>query len=136
MPRVGPTVAVEMPGAVPDVVCLGVGVLLGTPVLVSGLAVVSAGVIKGTVEAAVGAGVAGRGTVAEEVLPVPGDVLDLSGVEAPVSGLEGRTVPAVVEAVAGSSAVVSTGGREVGRAGDVVAVTSVTEAPAKRCESE
>ena len=139
MPGVGPVVGVEMPGVVPDVVLagwLGVGVLPETLVLVSEVAVVSAGVHKVSAEAAVGAGVVGGGTVGEEALPVPRDVLDLSGVEAPVSGLEGGTVAVVVEAVVGSNIEVSVGVGEAGRVGDTVTVTSVTVLPAKRWQSE
>lgn len=113
---------VEMPGVAPAVVpsgWLGAGVLPWTPVLVSGVAVVSDGVVRGSSEAAVGAGAVGGGMVG--VLPGPGDVLDLSGVEAPVSGvevpvsgLEEGTVAAVVEVLMGSSAEVSIGVEEVG----------------------
>lgn len=115
VPGTSPVVMVEMPGVALAVVpsgWLGAGVLPWTPVLVSGVAVVSDGVVKGSSEEAVGAGAVGGGMVG--VLPGPGDVLDLSGVEAPVSELEGGTVAAVVEVLVGSSAEVSIGVGEVG----------------------
>ena len=115
---------------------LGVGLLPGTPVLIAGVAMVSASVVKGSAEAAVGAGPVGGGMVGGEVLPVPRDVLDLCRVEAPVSGLEGGRVAAAVESVVGSSGEVSIGVREVGRVRDTVAVTSVTVVPVKRLENK
>lgn len=139
VPGVGPMVRVEMPGVVLDMVPAGwlaVGVLLGTPVLITGVAVVSSTVVKGSSEVAVGAGVVGGGAVGGEVPLVPGDVLDLSGVEAPISGLEGWRLAAVVDSVVGSSAEVSIGIGEVGRVVDTVTVTSATVFPAKRLKNE
>lgn len=68
-----PAAVLRVSGAVPGAVLaawLGAGVLPGTTVLVTGVAVVSDGVVEGSSEAAVGAGVVGK-----EALPVPGDVL-------------------------------------------------------------
>ena len=142
VPGVRPTVRVEMPEVVLDVVparWLGAGVLPATLVLIMGVAVVSARVVKSLAKVAVGAGVVGGGTAGGEALLVPGDVLDLSGVKAPISGLEGGRVAAVVESVVesvvGSSAEASIGVGEVEIVGDMVAVTSVV-VPAKRWENE
>lgn len=112
VPGLSPVLKVEMPRVVPAVVpvsWLGARVLLGTLVMVLGVAVVSARVVKGSDEAAVGAGV-----VEGEMLLVPRDMLEFPGVEVPVSGLEGVTVPAVLDSAAGSSAEVSMGVREAG----------------------
>lgn len=112
MPGLSPVLNVEMVRVVPAVVpisWLGARVLLGTLVMVLGVAVVSARVVKGSDEAAVGAGMVGG-----EVLLVPRDMLEFSGVEAPVSGLEGATVPAVLDSAVGSSDEVSMGVREAG----------------------
>lgn len=59
--------------------------------------------------------------------------ISISGV---VSGLEGWMVVVVLEVVAGSSAVVSVGVKEVERVGDMVTVTSVILVPAKRWKNE
>lgn len=112
MPGLSPVLNVEMSRVVPAVVpvrWLGARVLLGTLVMVLGVAVVSARVVKGSDEAAVGAGMVGG-----EVLLVPRDMLEFPGVEAPVSGLEGATVPAVLDSAVGSSDEVSMGVREAG----------------------
>lgn len=98
----GPMVKEEMLEVVLAMVPTGwlvAAVLPGPPVLVSGVAMVSDGVVKGLDEAGVGAGVAEAAMVGGEVLSVRWDVLDLSEVEASVSGLEGRMV---AEALVGS----------------------------------
>lgn len=82
VPGVSAVVRVEMSRVVSAAVpvsCQEVWVLLGTLVMVLGVAVVSARVVKGSDEVAVDADVMGG-----EVLLVPRDVLELSGVEAPV----------------------------------------------------
>lgn len=89
--EVSGAVGVEVPGVVPAVVpagWLGTEVLPGTPMLVTGVAAVSSGVVEGSSEVAVGAGAVG-----EEVLPVPGDVLPSSMVTA---GAWRVLVPSVV----------------------------------------
>lgn len=115
VPRVVPKVRVEMPGVVLAMVppvWLKVGLLLGSVMPVLGSSVVSDGVVKGSDEAVVSAGVV-EGGVGGEVLSFPMDVLDLSKLEAPVAGLEEWTMAVVVESVVGSSAEVSVGVREV-----------------------
>lgn len=119
---------------------------MGSDVLITGLAVVSARVAKvssvdsdeSSVVMEGGSSVGGEGgsTVGGEVFSVSADVLDSSGVEASVSGLEERRVPVVVESVAGSSVEHSTGVEEVGRAGDTVAVTSMAVVSAKSGDNE
>lgn len=105
--------------------------------LITGLAVVSARVAKvcsvDSAESSVV--VVGGSTVGSEVLPVSVDVLDSSGVEASVSGLEERRVAVVVESVVGSSAELSMGVEEVGRAGDTVAVTPIAVVSRARCST-
>lgn len=98
---------------------------MGSDVLIAGLAVVSAGVAKvSSVDSDESSVVVeGGSTVESEVFSVSVDVLDSSGVEASVSGLEERRVAVVLESVVGSSVELSMGAEEVGRAGDRVAVT-------------
>lgn len=111
---------------------------MGSDVLITGLAVVSARVAKvSSVDSDESSVVVeGGSTVGGEVFSVSADVLDSSGVEASVSGLEERRVPVVVESVAGSSVEHSTGVEEVGRAGDTVAVTSMAVVSAKSGDNE
>lgn len=90
---------------------------MGSDVLIAGLAEVSARVVKDSAESSVV-------PVGGEVLSVSADVLDSSGVEASIPGLEERRAAVVVlESVVGSSGELSMGAEEVGRAGDTVAVT-------------
>ena len=103
---------------------LGAGVLPGTPMLVTGVAMVSNGVVKGSSEVAVGAGAVGG-----EALRVPGDVLP-SGVVAagPWRVLVPSVVPTQVEGrrveVGGGSALVLTPNELTARA--VLVPTDVT----------
>lgn len=63
---VSPMVRVEMAGVVLDMVpasWLGAGVLSGMPVLITEVAVVSARLVKGSAEVAVGTGAVGGGSV-------------------------------------------------------------------------
>lgn len=107
---------------------------MGSDVLITGLAVVSVRAVKVWAESSVVS--VGGGAVGGEVLPVSGDVLDPSGVEASVSGLEERRVAVVVESVVGSSVEHSVGVEEVGRAGDTVAVTSMAVTSAKNWDNK
>lgn len=97
---------------------------MGSDVLITGLAVVSSRVAEDSSESSVV-------PVGGEVVPVSADVLDSSGVEASVPGLEERGVAVVVESVVGSSGELSVGAEEVGRAGDTVAVTPMAVVSAK-----
>lgn len=108
-------------------------VLMESDVLITGLAVVSARVVKDSTESSVV--VVEGGTLGGEVLPVSSDVLDSSGVEASVSGLEERRVAVAVESVVGSSVELSIGVEEVGRDGDTVAVTPMTVVSRARCST-
>lgn len=101
---------------------------MGSDVLIKGLAVVSARVAEDSTESSVA--VVGGGSEGGEVLPVSGNVLDSSEVEASVSGLEERRVAVVVESVVGSSV------EEAGRAGDTVAVTPMVVVSAKSWDNE
>lgn len=104
---------------------------MGSDVLVTGLAVVSARVAT---ESSV---VVGRGdSVGGEVLPVSVNALDSSEVEVSVSGLEERRVAVLVESVVGSSVELSISVEEVGRSGDTVAVTPMGVISAKRWDKE
>lgn len=127
--RVDPKGELELPG-----VALDVGLLLDMSVLVKGMAVLSARVVKGSAEAAVSAGAVTGGIVDGEELLVPSNVLDLSRVED--SELEGGRVAAVVGSVVDSSAEVSRGVGEVETLVGTVPVTSVTVVAAKRWENE
>lgn len=127
---IGPMVKEEMLGVVLAVIPTG---WLVAAVLVSGVAVVSGRVVKGLDEAAVGAGVVEAGMVGGEALSVRWDVLDLSGVEAPVSGLEGRIV---AEELVGSGTEVFMVDWETGCVRDMAGVTFMAVVPAKRWTNE
>lgn len=133
---IGPMVKEEMLGVVLAVIPTGwlvAAVLPAPPVLVSGVAVVSGRVVKGLDEAAVGAGVVEAGMVGGETLSVRWDVLDLSGVEAPVSKLEGRIV---AEELVGSGTEVFMVDWETGCVRDMAGVTFMAVVPAKRWTNE
>lgn len=103
---------------------------MGSDVLIAGLAEVSARVVKDSAESSVV-------PMGGEVLSVSADVLDSSGVEASIPGLEERRVAVVVlESVVGSSGELSMGAEEVGRAGDTVAVTPMAVVSAKSWDNE
>lgn len=106
-------------------------VLMGSDVVITELAVVSARLVVDTTGPVLGGGALGG-----EVLPVSSDVLDSSGVEDSVSGLEERRVAVVLESVVGSSVELSMGVEEVGRGGDTVAVTPMTVVSAKNWDNE
>lgn len=111
---------------------------MGSDVLMTELDVVSARVAKdSSVDSDESSVVVVAGsTVGGEVLPVSADVLDSSGVEASVSGLEERRVSVVAESVVGSSVELSMGVEEVRRAGDTVAVTPMAVVSAKSQDNE
>lgn len=106
-------------------------VLMGSDVVITELALVSARLVVDTTGPVLGGGALGG-----EVLPVSSDVLDSSGVEDSVSGLEERRVAVVLESVVGSSVELSMGVEEVGRGGDTVAVTPMTVVSAKNWDNE